>query len=132
MANTLTYQGKIFAVGDTIKVGQKIQEDDKTRIQFFEGILMGVRGQGNGKSFRVRKISHASVGVERIWPVKSPMIDSIALKKKGSVRRAKLYYLRGRIGKQALQTRAITETPVSKPKVRKTKPATPQSKTSKK
>lgn len=104
MANTLTFKDHIFRVGDTISVIQKITEDEKTRLQAFEGILMGVHGGGVNQSFRVRKISHIGVGVERIWPTHSPLIDSISLKKRGSSSRAKLYYLRKRIGKQALAT----------------------------
>ena len=120
MANTLVYSDHTFSVGDTIKVSQKIQEGDKTRIQIFEGILMAVKGSGNGKSFRVRKISHSAVGVERIWPVLSPMIKKITLKKSGSARRAKLYYLRSRTGKEALQVKTATEPLVAKPTAKKT------------
>ncbi len=93
MALKLTYQDQSFTVGDTIRVFQKITEDDKTRLQIFEGILIAVRGQGSGRSFKVRKLSHGT-GVERTWPLESPLISKITLKKRGSTRRAKLYYLR--------------------------------------
>lgn len=115
MANTLTYNDQTFSVGDTISVSQKILEGDKIRTQIFEGILMAVRGSGNGKSFRVRKIADAAVGVERIWPVMTPMIKKITLKKRGSARRAKLYYLRSRTGKEALQVKTATEKPKPEP-----------------
>ena len=120
MANSIVYNDQTFRVGDTIIVAQKIVEDEKTRFQNFEGILIAVTGSGNGKAIRVRKLSHMAIGVERIWPIKSPMVGNITLKKRGNVRRAKLYYLRKRVGKEALLTKAIVEPkPVSK---RKSKP----------
>lgn len=93
MALHLTHQDQTFTIGDTVRVYQKITEDNKTRLQIFEGILIAVRGQASGRSFKVRKLSHGT-GVERTWPVQSPLISKITLKKKGSTRRAKLYYLR--------------------------------------
>ena len=81
MANSLTYADQVFRVGDTIAVYQKIVEDQKTRLQVFEGILMAVTGKGTGQAFRVRKLSHMAIGVERIWPVHTPMIAKIVLKK---------------------------------------------------
>ena len=120
MANSIVYNDQTFRVGDTIIVAQKIVEDEKTRFQNFEGILIAVTGSGNGKAIRVRKLSHMAIGVERIWPIKSPMVGNITLKKRGNVRRAKLDYLRKRVGKEALLTKAIVEPkPVSK---RKSKP----------
>ncbi len=101
MANHIKYNEKTYSVGDTIQVFQKIKEGKKTRTQMFEGILIGVKGHGMGKSITVRKIASAAVGVERIWPIMSPMIKDIKLKKHGLVRRAKLYYLRDRKGKLA-------------------------------
>lgn len=84
-----------FKPGDTIKVFQKIQEGEKTRIQMFKGILMGVKGRGENRMFTVRKMV-GSVAVERIWPVFSPMIEKVELdaKSKKKIRRAKLDYLR--------------------------------------
>lgn len=115
MANRFVYQDKTFHIGDTIKVYQKIQEDEKIRLQIFEGILMAIRGSDVNQSFRVRKISsHLGIGIERIWPVHTPSIDKIVLQKRGTARRAKLYYLRGRVGKQALQTKAVTPPPAPK------------------
>lgn len=92
-----------FSPGDIIKVYQKIQEGDKTRSQIFEGIVLGIRGRGENKSFTVRKIAAGAVGVERIWPINSPLIEKIIIAKKGHVRRAKLYYLRKRSGKNAIK-----------------------------
>lgn len=90
-----------FRVGDTVKVDYKIIEGDKTRIQPYQGIVIARKGIGVSKTFTVRKISVDGVGVERIFPVCSPNIEKLKVLKRGSVRRAKLYYLRDRIGKQA-------------------------------
>lgn len=89
-----------FHVGDTISVSVKVIEGDKERIQLFKGIVMGIKGGGISKTFRVRKISNG-VGVERIFPINSPRIAKIDIVKEGSIRRAKLYYLRGLTGKAA-------------------------------
>lgn len=89
-----------FHVGDTINVSVNVIEGDKERVQIFKGIVMGIKGSGINKTFRVRKISNG-VGVERIFPVNSPRIAKIEIVKHGSVRRAKLYYLRGLTGKAA-------------------------------
>lgn len=90
-----------FRVGDTIKVNYKIIEGDKTRVQPYQGIVIAIKGSGVSKTFTVRKISVDRVGVERIFPICSPNIENIKVIKKGKVRRSKLYYLRGRVGKQA-------------------------------
>lgn len=87
-----------FRVGDTIRVHAKVIEGDKERIQVFEGVVIGRSGSGVRETVRVRKLSYG-VGVERIFPLHSPMIDRIELTKQGRVRRAKLYYLRGLQGK---------------------------------
>jgi len=94
-----------FRPGDTIKVHYKIKEGDKTRIQPFEGICLGRRGEGVSKTFMVRRISPGGVGVERIFALNSPLIDKVVVTKKGDVRRAKLYYLRDRIGKAATKVK---------------------------
>ena len=86
--------------GMTVKVGVKIKEGDKTRVQVFEGIIIRIKGSGIGETFTVRKLSNG-VGVERTFPLHSPVIDSIEVVRVGKVRRAKLYYLRGRSGKSA-------------------------------
>ena len=89
-----------FKPGDTLKVYLKIQEGDKTRTQLFEGVCIARKGGGISETFTVRKISY-SVGVERIFPLHSPIIDRIEVVKIGKVRRAKLHYLRGLSGKAA-------------------------------
>jgi len=89
-----------FHPGDTISVFVKVIEGDKERLQQFKGIVMGMKGTGNSKTFRVRKISNG-IGVERIFPFNSPKIAKIDILKEGSIRRAKLYYLRKLTGKAA-------------------------------
>lgn len=89
-----------FSPGDTLKVNLKIREGDRERIQVYEGICIGRAGNGVNANFTVRKISYGE-GVERVFPLFSPRIDSIELVRRGSVRRAKLYYLRDRRGKSA-------------------------------
>lgn len=101
MANRIKINDTEFCVGDAIAVQQKIQEGDKTRLQFFEGIVIAIKGRGENKTFTVRKIATGGVGVERIWPANSPWIKKIIVNKKGKVRRAKLYYLRQRTGRRA-------------------------------
>ncbi len=89
-----------FAPGDTIVVNVKVKEGNRERLQAFEGVCIAVRNRGLNSAFTVRKISHGT-GVERVFQTHSPLIDSIVVKRKGDVRRAKLYYLRGREGKSA-------------------------------
>ena len=89
-----------FKSGDTITVHYKIKEGNKERIQQYKGVVIQRRGNGMTETFTVRKMS-GNVGVERIFPVNSPFIDKIDLNKKGSVRRARLFYLRGLTGKKA-------------------------------
>jgi large subunit ribosomal protein L19 len=89
-----------FNIGDTVRVSVKVVEGDKERIQSFDGVVIARRGSTTREMFTVRKISFG-VGVERIFPVHSPSIDKIKVLKRGSVRRAKLYYIRGKKGKAA-------------------------------
>ena len=89
-----------FRPGDTVVVSVKVKEGDRTRLQAFEGVVMGVKQGGLNASFIVRKIS-SGIGVERTFQTHSPMIDSIVVKRKGDVRQAKLFYLRDRSGKSA-------------------------------
>jgi large subunit ribosomal protein L19 len=89
-----------FAPGDTVLVNVKVVEGDRTRIQAYEGVCIGRSGAGLNESFTVRKISYGE-GVERVFPLYSPMIDSLEVLRRGKVRRAKLYYLRERRGKKA-------------------------------
>ncbi|MFC1711220.1 50S ribosomal protein L19 [Patescibacteria group bacterium] len=105
MANRLQILDTTICVGDTIKVHQKVLEKDKERIQIFQGIVIRIKGHSENKSFTVRKIATGAVGVERIWPVVSPWIVKVEIVKKGKVRRAKLYYLRERIGKRAVRVK---------------------------
>ena len=89
-----------FGVGDSVKVHTKVTEGDKERIQIFSGVVIGRRGHGLNSTFTVRRISYGE-GVERIFPLHSPRIDKVEIERKGAVRRAKLTYLRQRIGKSA-------------------------------
>ncbi|HEX4738932.1 MAG TPA: 50S ribosomal protein L19 [Allosphingosinicella sp.] len=89
-----------FRPGDTLRVGVKVVEGDRTRIQNFEGVCIARANRGLGSSFTVRKISFGE-GVERVFPLYSPNVESIEVVRRGAVRRAKLYYLRGRTGKAA-------------------------------
>ena len=89
-----------FNPGDTVVVNVKVREGNRERIQAFEGVVIGKRNRGSNSSFTVRKISYGE-GVERTFMTHSQMIDSIEVKRRGDVRRAKLYYLRGRTGKAA-------------------------------
>ena len=89
-----------FAPGDTVIVNVKVVEGERSRVQAYEGVCIGRSGHGLNENFTVRKISYGE-GVEREFPLHSPMIDSIKLVRRGKVRRAKLYYLRGRRGKSA-------------------------------
>ncbi len=89
-----------FAVGDSVRVHTKVVEGDKERIQVFAGVVIGKRGSGMNETFTVRRISYGE-GVERIFPLHSPRVDKIEVERQGSVRRAKLTYLRKRLGKGA-------------------------------
>ncbi|MBT0671230.1 50S ribosomal protein L19 [Novosphingobium profundi] len=89
-----------FRAGDTVRVGVKVVEGQRTRVQNFEGVVIARSNRGMGSNFTVRKISFGE-GVERVFPLYSPNIDSITVVRRGIVRRAKLYYLRGRTGKRA-------------------------------
>ena len=89
-----------FNVGDSVKVHTKVVEGDKERIQIFSGVVTGKRGRGLNETFTVRRISYGE-GVERIFPLHSPRVDKIEVEREGSVRRAKLTYLRKRLGKGA-------------------------------
>ncbi|WNO52745.1 50S ribosomal protein L19 [Stakelama saccharophila] len=113
----LNEQKKIpeFRAGDTVRVGVKVVEGERTRVQNFEGVCIARSNRGMGSSFTVRKISFGE-GVERVFPLYSPNIDSITVVRKGVVRRAKLYYLRGRTGKAARIAERRDPRPASKDK----------------
>ncbi len=100
--DAFTLENKLpkFGAGDTITVHYKIKEGNKERIQDFRGVVIQVKGTGVTKTFTVRKMS-GNIGVERIFPVSSPFIDGIEINKKGSVRRKRIFYLRGLTGKKA-------------------------------
>src|SRR5437773_6363726 len=101
-------------VGDTVRVHTKVIEGDKERIQIFTGVVIGRRGRGLNEMFTVRRISYGE-GVERVFPVHSPRVDRIEIERRGSVRRAKLTYLRKRIGKGAVAVKE-KESTVAPPK----------------
>ncbi|MBU3911782.1 MAG: 50S ribosomal protein L19 [Candidatus Omnitrophica bacterium] len=87
-----------FNVGDTVKVSVRIKEGEKTRLQGFEGIVIGKKGSSIKETFAVRRVSYGE-GIERVFQLHSPTVDSVSVIKKGKVNKAKLYYLRGRVGK---------------------------------
>ncbi len=89
-----------FNIGDTVRVGVRIREGKNERIQMFEGTVIAMKGSGVSKTFTVRRLSYG-VGVERVFPLHSANVDSVKVIRKGKVRRAKLYYLRDRVGKAA-------------------------------
>ena len=111
-----------FNVGDTVRVHTKVVEGDKERIQIFAGVVIGRRGRGLNETFTVRRISYGE-GVERIFPLHSPRVDKVEVERHGNVRRAKLTYLRKRIGKGATLVKekegrgaaAAAKAPVPKP-----------------
>ena len=104
-----------FNVGDSVRVHTKVVEGDKERIQIFSGVVIGKRGGGLNETFTVRRISYGE-GVERIFPFHSPRVDKIEVERQGDVRRAKLTYLRKRIGKGATLVKELEEKVVAKEK----------------
>ena len=99
-AEQMNHEFPEFSPGDTIIVKVKVKEGNRERIQAFEGVCIAIRNRGLNSAFTVRKISHGT-GVERVFQTHSPLIDSVTVKRRGDVRRAKLYYLRGLEGKAA-------------------------------
>ncbi len=93
-----------FAVGDTVKVYTKFKEAERTRVQIFEGVVISKKGSGMGATFRVRKISYGE-GVEKIFSMHSALIDKVEIIRRGKVNKAKLYYLKKRIGKRATKVK---------------------------
>lgn len=108
MSQSFTHNDQNISVGDTVRVHQNISEGGKSRLQIFEGLVIAIKGEQAGKSFTVRRIGTASVGVEKIFPINLPSIKTIEVKRKGQVRRSKLYYLRDRIGKAATKIKEKT------------------------
>lgn len=123
-----TKQSVTLHVGDTIRVHymliekekvagktkREVKEETRERIQVFEGIVIAIKGSGVNAMFMVRKIGAGAIGIERIFPLMSPWIKKITVKKQGVVRRAKLYYLRGKIGKEATRVEEFTPVPAKK------------------
>src|SRR5438132_7851755 len=108
-----------FGVGDSVRVHTKVVEGDKERIQIFSGVVIGRRGRGLNSTFTVRRISYGE-GVERVFPLHSPRVEKVEVERQGSVRRAKLTYLRKRVGKGAVMVkekegRAPAPTPAATP-----------------
>ncbi len=99
-AEQLKAEVPVFSVGDTVKVYGKIKEGNRERIQVFEGTVIKKQNGSNRATFTVRKVSNG-VGVEKTWPLHSPNVEKVEIVRKGKVRRAKLYYLRDRVGKAA-------------------------------
>jgi ribosomal protein L19, bacterial type len=99
-AAQLKAEPPVFHVGDTVKVHAKIKEGTRERIQIFEGTVLKRQGGSTRETFTVRKSSNG-IGVEKTWPLHSPLVEKIEVIRRGKVRRAKLYYLRGRVGKRA-------------------------------
>ena len=89
-----------FKIGDTVRVGVRIREGKNERVQMFEGTVIAMKGSGISKTFTVRRVSYG-VGIERVFPFNSANVDSVQVVRRGKVRRAKLYYLRDRVGKSA-------------------------------
>jgi large subunit ribosomal protein L19 len=99
-ADQLRKEATAFAVGDSVRVHTKVVEGEKERIQIFSGVVIGRRGHGLNEMFTVRRISYGE-GVERVFPIHSPRVEKVEVERRGSVRRAKLTYLRKRLGKGA-------------------------------
>lgn len=96
-------------VGDIVQVHLKVVEGEKERIQIFEGMILGIRGRGDNRTFTVRKISSGNIGVERIFPLISPWIVKVTVKKTGQVRRAKLNYVRDQSSRQVSRITAVSQ-----------------------
>lgn len=103
MANSATIKEIPVHVGDAVRVHTRILEGEKERIQIFDGMVIAIRGRGDNRSFTVRKIATGNIGVERIFPFITPWITKIEVKKTGTTRRAKLYYVRYQSAKQVSQ-----------------------------
>jgi large subunit ribosomal protein L19 len=132
MANSAVWTTITFHTGDTVRVHYKLIEKEKVagktkrevheetheRTQVFEGIVIAIKGEGINTMFTVRRIGTAGVGIERIFPLMSPWIKKLEVKKLGMVRRAKLYYLRGRTGKSAVKIDEATPAAIAPPTLR--------------
>jgi large subunit ribosomal protein L19 len=124
MANSLDIKGTLLHVGDTVdihyriiekekvagKAKREVKEEVRERFQIYNGIIISIRGDGDNKSFTVRRIGIGNIGIERIFPAISPWIAKVVIKKRGSVRRAKLFYLRDKVGSKADKLKEKTDT----------------------
>lgn len=120
MANQVKIKDKIVSVGDLVRISTLLIEGGKSRLYPFEGLVIAIKGREENKSFTVRKIGVGGIGIERSWPVASPWIEKVEIKKEGRVRRAKLYYLRKRTGRLALKVKSKEKANIStKKRVRK-------------
>ena len=99
-ADSVKQEIPAFEVGDTVRIGVNIREGDKERVQMFEGTVIARKGSGISETFTVRRVSYG-VGIERVFPIHSPNVKEVKVIRRGKVRRAKLYYLRDRVGKTA-------------------------------
>ena len=99
-ADSVKQEIPAFEVGDTVRIGVNIREGDKERVQMFEGTVIARKGSGTSETFTVRRVS-SGVGIERVFPIHSPNVKEVKVIRRGKVRRAKLYYLRDRVGKAA-------------------------------
>ena len=104
--DSLKAEKPAFCIGDSVRVDVKIREGERERIQAFEGTVIARKGSGVAETFTVRRLSYG-VGVERVFPIHSPNVANVTIVRKGKVRRAKLYYLRGRVGKAAKVKEAL-------------------------
>ncbi len=104
------FQDQDISVGDTVAVHQEVSEGNKKRTQVFEGIVIAAGGQLTGRSFTVRKIASNNVAVEKIFPFALPSLQKVVIKRRGSVRRAKLYFLRDKIGRRATRIKEKAHT----------------------
>lgn len=112
--------GTTVHIGDSVIIGQKIREGEKDRIQNFSGIVIAMKGEQSEKTFTVRRIAAGAIGVEKIFPIDMPSLVSVKIVKQAAVRRSKLYFLRERTGKAALQLpeKKVKQKPVGKKKIR--------------
>ena len=101
MSQFFDFQGEQVSVGDTVAVHQEVSDGNKKRVQVFEGIVIAVGGRESGRSFTVRKIASNNIPVEKIFPLDLPSLQKVTVKRRGDVRRAKLYFLRDKIGRRA-------------------------------
>lgn len=129
MALRIKHNDVEFGVGDRIKVYQRIKEGEKTRVAFFDGMVLSIKGEGDRKMFTIRRVGEAGIGIERIFPISLPSIEKVEVLKKGTrgIKRAKLYYTREKSTKEIdkiysrANRRELAKTQVNKPATKVTK-----------